>query len=49
MHAQRAQATNPDRLVQPNPELKVGSTCTTLETIVPPHFEESLEDIVDKL
>jgi hypothetical protein len=27
--------------------IQVGAACTPLQTIVPPHFEESLEDIVD--
>jgi hypothetical protein len=27
--------------------IQVAGTCIPLQTIVPPHFEESLEDIVD--
>ena len=44
-----AQATDPGLLTQPNTKLQVRATCGPLETIVPPHFEESLEDIVGKL
>jgi hypothetical protein len=49
VEAGTAQAIDFTSTLVPTPSLQVNATCNPLETIVPPHFEESLEDVVDRL